>query len=170
MMDLLESRTLYQGIRTAWAYTQAEFTRDRYVDRERPDLVRIPSFKTNLHWPLKYLPYTRSEWAIVTPLDFPNELPTDQVGNYVRWVYRFRIDTEGVQKASNRDRWLKRDPRRDQYRLTVIDEIDKFPDDHPQSWKLDPWGLGPYGARLNLEEILVAKRRQSCPALTNDPP
>ena len=24
----------------------------------------------------------------------------------------------------------------------VIDEIENFPDDHPQSWKLDPWGLG----------------------------
>jgi hypothetical protein len=103
-------------------------------------------------------------------LDFPKELPTDQVGNYVWWVYRFCIDTEGVQKASNRDRWLRRDPQRDRYRFPVTDEIHKFPDDHPQSWKLDPWGLGPYGTRLNLEEILVAKRRQSCPALTNDPP
>ena len=103
-------------------------------------------------------------------MDFPKELPTDQVGNNVWWVYRFCIDTEGAQKASNRDRWLKRDPRRDQYRLPVINEIGKLLDDHPQSWTLDPWGVGPYGARLNLEDILVAKRRQSCLALTNDPP
>jgi hypothetical protein len=80
------------------------------------------------------------------------------------------LDAAGVQQASSRDSWLKRDPSRDRYRLPVAEEIHKFPDDHPQSWKVDPWGLGPYGARLNLEEILVAKRRQSCPALTNDPP
>ena len=49
MMDLLESCPLYCGIRTVWAYTKAEFRRDRYVDREKPDLTRIPSFKTTLH-------------------------------------------------------------------------------------------------------------------------
>jgi hypothetical protein len=103
MMDLLESCPLYQGIRTVRAYTKAEFSRDRYVDRERPDLVRISSFKTNLHGSLKYLPYTRSEWAIVTPLDFPKDLTIGQVGNYVWWTYRFCIDAEGAQKATNRD-------------------------------------------------------------------
>ena len=127
MMDLLESCPLYQGIRTAWAYTQAEFTRDRYVDREQPDLVRIPNFKTNLHWSLKYLPYTRSEWAIVTPLDFPLNLPIGPAGNYVWWVEKlFCIDAEGAQKATNRDSWLRRDPNRDRYRPLVADEIHIF--------------------------------------------
>jgi hypothetical protein len=140
------------------------------VDRNQPDLIRIPNFKTTLHWSLKYLPYTRSEWSIVTPLDCPKDLPADQVGNYVRCVYRFCIDIEGVQKASNRDQWLKRDPRRDQYRPPVVNEIGRFPEDHPQSWQLDPCALGPHGTRLNLAEVLIAKRRQSCPALTNDPP
>jgi hypothetical protein len=50
MMDLLESCPLYQAIRTVWTYTQIEFTRDKYVDRNQPDLFRIPSFKTNLRW------------------------------------------------------------------------------------------------------------------------
>ena len=133
-------------------------------------MVRIPSFKTYWHWSLTHLPYTRSEWNIVTPLNFPSRLPTDQVGNYIGWTYRFCIDVEGVQKASNREQWLKREPRRDQDRPPVVGEIGRFPDDNPQSWHLDPWGLGPVGTRIMPTEALLAKRRHSCPALTNDPP
>ena len=80
------------------------------------------------------------------------------------------LDAEGAQKASNRDSWLRRDSNRDRYRPPVAEEIHKFPDDHPQSWKLDPWGLGLYGTNLSHGRALLAKRRETCNAITNDPP
>jgi hypothetical protein len=67
MMDLLPACPLYVAIMYVWAYARAEFTRDQYVDRADPDLIRLRPFKTNLHWSLRYIPYTRSEWSISTP-------------------------------------------------------------------------------------------------------
>ena len=92
------------------------------------------------------------------------------MGSYVWWAYRFCIDAEGAQKATNRDSWLRRDANRDRYRPPVADEIHKFPDGHPQSWTLDPWGLGLQGTNLSHGQAMLAKRREICNAITNDPP
>ena len=59
-------------------YTMAEFTRDQYVDRTNPNLERFRPFKTNLH----LVPYTRTEWNIVTPLQYPVGLSATQVDRY----------------------------------------------------------------------------------------
>ena len=79
MVDLLPGCPLYEAIRYVWAYATAEFTRDQYVDRADPDLIRLRPFKTNLHWSLRYIPCTRSEWNIVAPLNYPVGLPAKQV-------------------------------------------------------------------------------------------
>jgi hypothetical protein len=78
-VDLLPGCPLYEAIRYVWAYAMAEFTSDQYVDRADPDLVRLRPFKTNLHWLLTYIPYTRSEWNIVTPSNYPAGLPAIQI-------------------------------------------------------------------------------------------
>jgi hypothetical protein len=110
------------------------------VDRTDPDLIRLRPFKTNLHWSLRYIAYTRSEWSIVTPLDYPVGLPTTQVDKYVEWVYRYGIDLEGARKKINREHWLKREPRRDKYRVPVVGEI-VLVDDTPQRCQVNPWDL-----------------------------
>jgi hypothetical protein len=41
MVDLLPGCPLYEAIRYVWAYATAEFTRDQYVDRADPDVIRL---------------------------------------------------------------------------------------------------------------------------------
>jgi len=163
MIDLLPDCPLYQAIRYAWMYTMAEFTRDKYVDRANPNLERFRPLTTNLHWSLRHVPYTRTEWSIVTPLYYPAGLPATQVDRYFEWVYRYGIDFEGDRKATNREHWLRREPNRERYRVPVVGEIGRFGDNHPQRCTLSPWDL-------KTSKGSTLTRSNDCPDLTHDPP
>ena len=58
---------------------------------EKKDASLVPKFKENLHWSL----HSTHGNAIVTPIDFGDDIPFQEQRAHIDWVYDYCLEIEG---------------------------------------------------------------------------